>query len=305
MISVCVHIYNYYAYPLVRRLVTQMEQLNGSNDFEIVCIDDCSKGYYLNQNTGICDLAKYLRLNEHIGKGRTMNLFPKYANGEWLLFVDADSKLPDNFLKTYKKYLGSRADVVAGGVAYDLRDNDKEHRLRYRYGTKVEHRPVAERRKHPYTLFSERNFMIRRQVFENVKVPPQLCRYGHLGLLLGYRIQLAKVPLLHIDNPVTMGYVESNAEYLNKAVEEVADLVKIYDEMWEDQRFCRQIRLINSYSRLRRMGLCGIYYRLFRLMKVLLESQLVGGNIISLKVFKWYKVGVFIQKARYPQKEAE
>ncbi|MBR1549704.1 MAG: glycosyltransferase family 2 protein [Bacteroidales bacterium] len=305
MISICVHIYNYYAYPLVRRLTTQIEQMKAEEEFEIVCIDDCSKGYYLNQNTGIVDIAKYLRLKEHVGKGRTMGLFPKYTSGEWLLFVDADSKLPDQFLKTYMQYVDKKVGAVVGGAIYDPRDNDHEHRLCYRYGTKVECRPVAERAKHPYQLFNARNFMIRRETFEKVKVDPRMGRYGHLSLMLGYRLQMNHIPTLHVDNPVTVGYVESNAEYLNKTVEEVENLVKIYNEMWEDQRFCRQERIISSYARLRRMGLCGIYYRLFGMTKALVESQLVGGTTVSLKIFRRYKLWHFIQAARYPDKKKE
>lgn len=305
MISVCVHIYNYYAYPLVRRLVTQIEQMKAEADFEIVCIDDCSNGYYLNQNNGIVDIAKYLRLKEHIGKGRTMSLFPKYASGEWFLFVDADSKLPDDFLKTYRKQTDKKVGAVVGGATFDPRDNDKEHRLRYRYGTQVENRPVAERNKHPYQLFCARNFMIRREAFDKVKPDPRMAQYGHLSLMLGYRLQTNHIPTLHINNPVTVDYVESNAEFLNKSVDEVEDLVKIYNEMWEDQGFCRQERLISAYARLRRMGLCGIYYRLFSMVKPLVESQLVGGSAVSLRMFRRYKLWVFIQGTRYPERKKE
>ena len=53
MISVCIPIYNYYAYPLVRRLVTQRDNLKNPGEVEIVCIDDHSSGYYLSQNNGI------------------------------------------------------------------------------------------------------------------------------------------------------------------------------------------------------------------------------------------------------------
>lgn len=40
MISVCIPVYNYHAYPLVRSLSSEIEQLGAQDRFEIVCIDD-------------------------------------------------------------------------------------------------------------------------------------------------------------------------------------------------------------------------------------------------------------------------
>ena len=295
MISICIPIYNYYAYPLVRRLTTQIEHLDAHDDFEIVCIDDHSSGYYLNQNTGICDLAQYLRLGENIGRARIRNLFLKYTKGEWLLFLDNDSQIPDQFLKKYRKYTAGKADVVVGGRVYDKKFDDKEHRLRYLYGTKIESQPVEERAKKPYRSFMANNFMVRRTVLENIKFDARLSAYGHEDTLFGYRLEERKVPILHIDNPVVNGYVETNAEYLNKSVEAVENLVKIYDFMWEDQRFCRSVPMLNTYAKLRRMGLQGIVYGIFRIFKTPMETHFVSGAAISLKQFNFYKLGTFIQ----------
>ena len=124
MISICIPIYNYYAYPLVRRLSNQIEKLGGADVVEIVCIDDHSSGYYLNQNMGICDIATYLRLAENIGRSRIRNLFLKYAKGDWLIFLDNDSLVPSNFLKNYLLHEGGKADVIVGGRVYDKRGDD-------------------------------------------------------------------------------------------------------------------------------------------------------------------------------------
>ena len=57
MISICIPIYNHYAYPLVRRLARQIASADAEK-YEIVCIDDHSSGYYVNQNKGIAELAR-------------------------------------------------------------------------------------------------------------------------------------------------------------------------------------------------------------------------------------------------------
>lgn len=303
MISICVPIYNFYAYPLIRRLVTQIDQLKARDEFEVVCIDDHSSGYYLNQNNGICDIATYLRLGENIGRARIRNIFLKYTKGERLIFLDNDSIVPDNFLKTYRKYVDDKCDVIVGGRTYDQRGDDQQHRLRYLYGTQIESRTVEERKKNPYKSFMTNNFMIRRSVLEKIKFDPRLSKYGHEDTLFGYRLEVNKIPIRHIDNPVVNGYVESNAEFLHKTVEGIENLVTIYNFMWEDQHFCRTVKLLKTYGDLRRMGLQGIVYFLFKLFKSPMETHFVNGTAISLKQFNFYKLGLFIQKMHYEKQK--
>lgn len=293
MISVCIPIYNYYAYPLVRRLVNQAKQ--HKIDIEVVCIDDHSSGYYMTQNKGIAEIARYMRLGQNVGRAKIRNLFLKYTQGEYLIFLDCDSIVPDNFLKIYNQHLRD-ADVVVGGRVYDGRGNDQEHRLRYLYGTKIESKPAAQRKLHPYRSFMTNNFMIRRDVFEKIHFDERITKYGHEDTLFGYSLEQHKVKIVHIDNAVVNGQVEDNAEFLHKTIEAVENLVNIYDFMWEDQRFCQTVKLLQTYGRVRRMGLVKTVHRLYKLTKSPMESHFVNGTGISLRQFSFYKLGVFIEK---------
>ena len=301
MISICIPIYNYYVYPLVRRLATQIEKSASPEDFEIVCIDDHSTGYTFNQNRSISSIATYLRLEENIGRAKIRNLFLKHTRGEWLLFLDNDSLVPSNFLQKYHSAISNRneASVIVGGRIYDNRGNDTQHRLRYLYGTRIESRPLQWRRLHPYQSFMTNNFMIRREVLQNIQFDSRLSGYGHEDTLFGYRLEEHRIPILHIDNPVTNGYVETNAEFLHKTVEAVKNLVKIYDFMWEDQRFCQSVRLLRSYSRVRRMHLHFLVHAFYCLLKPVMESHFASGTAISLSQFSFYKLGLFIDKMHY------
>lgn len=297
MISVCIPIYNYYAYPLVRRLVNQAKSLK--IEIEVICIDDHSTGYYQNQNKSIADIAQFVKLDENIGRARIRNLFLKYAHGEYMLFLDCDSIVPDNFLKIYNKILGQDAQVVVGGRVYDQTGNDQEHRLRYMYGVKVESQSAAQRRQHPYRSFMTNNFVIRRDIFENVHFDESISKYGHEDTLFGYSLEQHKIKILHVENAVTNGHVEDNVEFLHKTVEAVENLAEIYDRMWEDQRFCQSVRLLRAYGRVRRMGLVKAVYTVFKMFKTPMESHFVNGNAISLRQFSFYKLGVFIKKVHY------
>lgn len=303
MISICIPIHNFYAYPLARRLSNQAKTLK--LDVEIVCIDDHSSGYYLNQNNGLTEVGQYIKLAENIGRSRIRNLFLKYATGEYLLFLDDDSLVTDDrFLKKYYNAIADgTAQVVVGGRIYDERGNDQEHRLRYLYGTHVESRNAEERRKHPYQSFMTNNFIIRRDVLENIKFDKRITKYGHEDTLFGYRLEQAKIPIIHIDNPVVNGQVESNAEFLHKTVTAVENMVNIYNFMWEDQRFCQSVRLLRAYGRVRNLGMHKLVYHVFRMMRAPMESHFVSGTGISLKQFNFYKLGIFIKKVHFEDSE--
>lgn len=283
---------------MVRRLARQIASAD-ADSYEIVCIDDHSSGYYISQNKGIAELATYVLLETNVGRAKIRNLFLQHAKGEYLLFLDCDSLVPENFVQEYAKTLARKPAVVVGGRVYDDTFNDREHRLRYLYGTKIESRPLLERVKNPYRSFMTNNFMVRRDVLDKIRFDESLTKYGHEDTLFGYRLEQNHIPILHIDNPVINGQVEENAEFLHKSVEAVENLAKLYDDMWEDQRFCHTVRLINTYNRVRRMNLQGVVYWLYKVFKTPMESHFVSGNGVSLKQFNFYKLGAFIKLLHY------
>lgn len=268
-------------------------------EYEVVCIDDHSSSYYVSQNKGIAEMATYVGLEKNIGRAAIRNLFLKYAKGEYLLFLDCDSQVPDTFLQTYAKTVVRKPSVVVGGRVYDDTFDDREHRLRYLYGTKTESRPVEVRIRKPYESFMTNNFMVRREVLEQIGFDESITKYGHEDTLFGYRLEQHRIPILHIDNPVVNGSVEDNAEFLHKSVEAVENLAEIYDRMWEDQRFCQSVKLLRAYNTVRRMKLQGLVYSIFKLTKTPMESHFVSGSGISLRQFSFYKLGLFIQQLHY------
>lgn len=299
MISVCIPIHDYYVYPLVRRLANEVEKL-GKEQVEIVCIDDHSSGHYVSQNKGIADIASYYVLGKNIGRARIRNLFLKYTQGDYLLFLDCDSMVPQLFLKNYIKCINrEQPQVVVGGRTYDERGHDDNHYLRYLYGTKVESRPAEKRRLHPYQSFMTNNFLIRREVLKQVRFDDRLVKYGHEDTLFGYRLQQHGIPITHIDNMVVNGHIEDNVEFLHKTVEAVDNLALIYDFMWEDQRFCQSVKLLQAYGKVRRWNMQGVVYWLFKMLKSPLESHFVKGTGISIVQFNFYKLGLLIRKLNY------
>lgn len=271
------------------------------DEYEIVCIDDHSSEHYLAQNEGISKIANYIKLDENVGRARIRNMFLKYAKGEYLLFLDCDSLVPEKFLQGYADTLISEPTMVVGGRVYDETFNDREHRLSYLYGIRMESRPLKARIKAPYRSFMTNNFMVRRDVLECIRFDENITKYGHEDTIFGYRLEQNHIPILHIENAVINGVVEENAEFLRKSVEAVENLAEIYKNMHEDPNFCQSVKLLKAYERVKSMGMTWLVYNMFKTFKKQMEHRFVKGKI-NLKQFSFYKLGVFIETFDKKQK---
>lgn len=294
MISICIPIYNCYAYPLARRLATQAAALG--DDVELVCIDDHSSAFYEQQNHGLAEVSNYVRLAEHIGMARLYNLFLRYAKGDYLLFVDSRMQVGENFLSRYHSALEKRPAVIVGGLSIDRHSDDTEHHLCYVDTCASEIHTLDYRRRHAYATFRTDNFIIRRDIFEAHPFDPKRMPSGLERLLFAYALEQARVPINHIENPVTLQQLASNLEHLHVAIDESNALVTLYDRMWEDQRFCHSVMQIRRFERMRRLHLDRAVLRLFRLFRRPLEEHLARGNGVTAMNFNFYRLGVFLDK---------
>ena len=290
MLSVCIPIHNYNVLPLAESIVAQ------DNDVELVCIDDGSSQEYIELNRPIEKIGKYIVLGENVGRARVRNLFLEHTHGKWLIFLDNDSEVPDDFLKKYRAQMDGLAQVVVGGRIYDQRGNDTLHCLRYRYGTRVESQTALVRCGHPYRSFMTNNFMIRRSLLEQIGFDARLNHYGHEDTLFGYRLEQNRTPIAHIDNAVVNGYVETNEEFLQKTVEGVESLVQIYGFMKDDACFCNSVRLLRAYDKVCKWHLQGLVTFVFHKYQKKYEKNILSGKCQSLKKFNFYKLGTFIDK---------
>lgn len=292
MISVCIPVYNRDVRPLVRTLAAQSAEV--ADGVELVCIDDASDAAFRALNAEVAPSATLVQLEHNVGRARIRNLFLQHTHGDYMLFLDNDSIVPTGFLKAYAALLPGGPQVVVGGRIYDRHSDDREHHLRYLYGTTAESRAAAQRASQPYRSFMTCNFMIRREVLQRIPFDERLGRYGHEDTLFGFRLQQQGVPVMHVDNPVVNGDVEDNAEFVRKTREGIASLSQIYMFMCGDERFCRSVRLLTAYRHLQRRRLQGAAYGVFRMLRPQLESHFLSGEAISIRQFNFYKLGCFI-----------
>ena len=293
MLSICIPIYNRDMHDTVSCLARQVAEVDVP--CEVVCIDDCSVQSYRERNAQLASMCKYVQLEENVGRARIRNLFLQYAQYEYLLFLDCDSLPQDGFLQRYVDIIRQQPRVVCGGRVYDPATDDRQHHLRYTYGVRCESHVAAVRRQHPYRSFMTNNFIVHREVLQTVPFDERIALYGHEDTLFGYRLMQLQVPVVHIDNPVVNGDVETNEEFLRKTREGVESLATIHNWMKDDPIFLQQVSLLNFYGKVKRVGLACVIGWIYTHSKATLEKGFLNGKHVSMKAFAFYKLGLFIQ----------
>lgn len=299
MISICIPVYNFDVRPTVERLASQMSQL--SVEAEIVCIDDCSTVSFPVPDVAPECHFQWIGLEHNVGRARIRNMFLRYARHDYLLFLDCDSLIPDGFLRRYIAQIASLQSpesVVCGGRVYDAHDNTRRQRLRYRYGTQCESKAAAVRSNAPYKSFMTNNFIVHRAVLERVPFDERISQYGHEDTLFGYCLMQQGVPVIHLDNPVVNGDVESNREFLRKTQAGVQSLVEIYRRLGHDSAFVGQVALLKFYRRVQDARLIWAVRLGYGLSHRLLEWAFARGLCVNMTLFAFYKLGLFVQLLR-------
>ena len=292
-ISVCIPIHNYNVFPLVDALYRQSGYTGVQ--IEIVCIDDGSEPDFVEINRSVESMAKYVVLEKNVGRARVRNLFLEHTLGDWMLFLDDDCmEIPNGFIENYVNHLGNGAKVIVGGSRYDDSPCDREHRARWLYGRIVESRRSAtERNAKPYQSFMTNNFLIRRDTFELIHFDDRITGYGHEDTLFGFRLMQARIPILHIDNAVVNGDIDTNEHFLQKTQESIRNLVAIR-QFADSPAFDESVRLLHSYANVERAKMIWAVKLWHRLTQKHFERQLLSGGNYSMTRFGLYKLGVLI-----------
>ncbi len=295
MLSVCIPIYNYDVQELVEQLISQVNQLD--TPIEIICIDDASDSEYRQKNTSINKDFSYIQLEENVGRSSIRNLFLKFVHYPHLLFLDCDSLIiRPQFLEKYLEDIKSNPEtVICGGRVYPQACPSDKQSLRWKYGIEKESKPAAERAEHPYRSFLSNNFVTPRLVLEKISFDENLKGYGHEDTLFGNELKENKVPILHIDNPVLNGDVETNAVFLSKSEQAIDSLVQIMNTRTENSSLKDDLRLWRVYEQMR--VLLPFISGLFSLFENRIRKNLLGAHP-NLKFFDLYKLILLHRKLK-------
>ncbi len=298
MISICLPIYNFDVNELVDDLLRQAREFN--INIEILAFDDASLSYYKKRNTRISvnSNVHYLEFDYNLGRSRIRNRLADFAQGSWLLFLDCDMipELP-NFLNNYNSVI-DQANVICGGTSYGPKPFKRELLLRWRYGVHRESKTAIRRQARPYTSFLSGNFMIRKDVFHQIRFNEAISGYGHEDTLFGLDLKRNKVPILHIQNPCIHLGIEPCFDYLLKTEQGIINLVRLLNIVpHERKNLRRNIKLLRVYQTFRILGLGYPLRWFFRVFNPLIRRVLCS-NRPSTILFDLYKLGMLAQLFR-------
>ncbi len=287
MLSILIPTYNYDCTRLVEDLHRQAELMG--IDYEIIVMDDASPMLECKlQNRAIDALphCRYVELEANLGRARIRNRLADEARYEWLLFMDADAEVVSNsFVADYLKH--PDADVVCGGLCHADTLPAPEVSLRYAYEKRADKRRAAcYRKERPYEQFVTFCFMVRAEVFHNIRFDDSITEYGHEDTLFGIELERSGARIRHIDNPMRQGGIETNEEFLEKTRAALRNLASMEDSMQGHSS------LLKLYGLLRSLRMEGCVARWFARSERAITQRLVGEKP-CLGLFFLYKLGYF------------
>ncbi len=290
MISICIPLYNFDATGLIIELQRQMEKL--SIPCELILIDDHSEDSYRAYYKTIVGDHQYIELPQNVGRARIRNLFLQYATFPYLLFLDCDSIIQQSdFLQNYISIISEQPDVVCGGRVYPLEKPDQEHQLRWNYGIQRESKTCKERQKTPNKSFMTNNFLIKKELFQELRFDERLTKYGHEDTLFGIELAKKGITITHIENPVLNGDIETNEVFLKKTEEGMDNLIQILKFTEIKKELIHNISLLNTYFRFK--AFAPFLKPVLKLINPIIRAGLCKGGS-SVILFNIYKLGYFI-----------
>jgi GT2 family glycosyltransferase len=293
MLSICLPVYNFNIGPLVKELSRQAGDLD--MPFEIIVIDDKSDDLYRIANVSACTNLIYIQLDKNIGRSRIRNLFINHAKYEYLLFLDCDSLvISPRFISDYLEAAGKHENaVICGGRIYPLKPPERSLRLRWKYGIRRESKSAAARNLSPHGSFMSNSFLISRNIFSVVNFDEGLSGYGHEDTLFGFDLKKKGIPVIHIDNPVLNGHLESNRQFLKNTEEGIINLISILKRRENDIDFINHVKLLKYASRIKKGIMRNTIKNVFIMSKPAIKLALTHG-FVSLNLFDFYKLGTLL-----------
>jgi glycosyltransferase involved in cell wall biosynthesis len=285
-LSILIPVFNYDIRRLVSTLHQQCEHL--AITFEILCADDGSDPEIIARNKAILSFPHtgYEVLPRHLGRIAIRNKLARAARYHYLLFLDNDSQVihPD-FIRHYLQ-AGVVCPVLLGGTCYQAEKPSPSYRLRWYYGHAREERPAARRSQAPYQSFYLNNIFLARAIYLRFPLQPLIRDYGHEDSRFGHSLQVAGIPVRHLDNPVLHTGLEPAGVFLEKSREAIENLYWLYAH----EGVGADTRLLRGYRQLRKYKLIAPFQLAYQACESYILEQLQGPSpwLWLFDVFKLY-----------------
>lgn len=285
MLSVLIPVFNWDIRNLVQAIHQQCEK--AGVPFEILSVDDCSSKSELKERNNSLELPKfrYILLEQNVGNAEARNILARNAQFEWLLFLDADMMpAKDTFIQLYLQEIQKGDfDIMSGGIVYEEKVAD-EYFLKWIHGKSTEEQILG---KDPYLEIRGNNFLVRKPIFLANPFGGLPESYGYVDTHFGLKLKQAKARVKIIHNPCVHLGLETNENFVRKNKYSVRNAFWLYHNHPE---IAQNLRLIQTYKRLKKWGLVIPIGLIFKLTEKLLLKNLHSKHP-SLLLFQFYKLG--------------
>lgn len=289
MISVLIPTYNYIALDLVKNLHEQLEEQNIV--YEVICFDNGSnsKTNVINEEINKIENCNFISLEKDGGRSRVKNLLAEKSIHPWLLFLDSDVlPVSKGFIQNYIEAINDKHEkVFYGGLKYYSDKPDDDKMLRWVFGKEREEIPLKKRKLDPQKYFTAANFLIDKNIFEEIKFDESLLEYGHEDTLFALELKKRNIPIAQVDNPVFHLGLDRNELFLEKIKKSLENLNYLEGAgkiSLEDNK------LLKFNYRLKKIRMTSLFTFLFDKYSKIMEKNLISGSP-SLLIFDLYKIG--------------
>lgn len=284
MISVLIPVYNYDITSLLKELHSQLE--SASISYEIICLDDFSDDSIssINEKAAKLSNTKYIKSKTNNGIAITRQKLVKNASFDWIILLDADTKINENYISNYLEYIDSEFDFIFGGFKYEETPPTNESLLRWKYGKKCEAISAKNRNENPYKVTIAANLLTLRTSYLNLGLDYIGNNYA-MDYFFGSKLKAGSAKVFHIDNEVLHLGIENSSSYLQKKERAVYTLLTLYRQ---DKIAIHSNDLLKAFIFLKRVGLNYLFSFWFKFFQERMSTNLKGKKplIMLLQLYK-------------------
>lgn len=297
-LSICIPIYNFD----VRKLIFDLKkEIDCSEiDAEIIMIDDASEDKFKNNNQELqSHVDTFLLLDENLGRARIRNLFLKYAQGDYLLFLDCDGKIINaRFLSKYLQFIKENPDtkVIYGGRVVSDKVPQDDFKLRWKFANERENLKLVNRLKFPFLSFQTNNFIIKKDILKKNLFNPNILKYGYEDLLFAMDLQANTIKIDHIENPILNNDIEENKVYLSKVEDSIDSLVIMLGD--DSNKFkIKEVKLVKMYCFISKFHFSNLLSLILSSFENRFRKNLLSKNP-NLRNLDLYKLSLLLKKTK-------
>ncbi len=278
MISILIPSYNFDVTNLIETIHKQIELT--TNKFEIICAEDGSTQTFSNEKIKNLKNVTYIHLKKNIGRSKIRNLLANTAKFKWLLFIDCDSEINNNFINNYINKKIDEKKIYYGETVYQKNKPEKDKILHWKYGKNIE----SKRKK---DVFSSHHFLIQKKVFESIKFNEEIKGYGHEDTIFWIDLKKKNYKFEFIKNPVKHIGLETNQVFIKKTKEGLNNLYFL-----NKKYKLNNILIIRIQKKLSNFLLDHLIIITFQLTKKIILNNLLSKKP-NIKLFQFYKLGYY------------